>query len=258
MIPPIPVTDRERERRIRAYRSAASDNTDIDVRVLQGGPPLTDREYELFWATAFMILEAECAVAEGADGIVIDCTADPGFVEMTESLSVPVAGALRAGISRGMEMMETGGRFSIIALDEHWKRMITRQIRVSGYTDHLASIEVAGAPVYRPDHPNGLSTAESADVLDRLIRAGRAARKSGADAIVLGSTTIIDEVEPLWEVTGIPVIAPGIAALHQVEAALESGFVPDRQTFPEPVYRYGAILRKRLLKQTWRTDEQVF
>lgn len=231
---------------MRAYRSAASEGTDIDVRLLHGGPPLTDREYELFWATVFVILEAEAAAAEGVDGIVIDCSADPGYVELVESLSIPVAGALRAGIARATESIGDMAKFGVIALDENWKRMINRQIHSLGLANRLASIEVSGAHVYRPDHADGLSGIEADVVFARLLDAGRAARHAGCDAIVLGSTTIIDEVGPLQDVLGVPVIAPGIAALREVEAALENGRPSDRGSYPEPVYRYGEVMQEWL------------
>ncbi len=246
MIPPIPLTNHERDRRMHAYCSAASTGIDIDIRLLRGGPPLTDGEYELFWATAFVILEAEAAAAEGVDGIVIDCTTDPGYVELVERLSIPVVGALRSGISRATEIIGTTAKFAVIALDENWKRMIGRQIRSLGLVSRLSSIEVSGAHVYKPDHSDGLSSAEADDVFVRLLDAGLAARTAGCDAIILGSTTIIDEVEPLQEELDLPVIAPGIAALREVEAALENGRAPDRGSYPEPVYRYGEIMREWL------------
>jgi Asp/Glu/hydantoin racemase len=246
VIPPIPLTIHERERRMRAYQSSANEGTNIDVRLLRGGPPLTDREYELFWATVFIILEAEAAADEGVDGIVIDCTTDPGFVEVVESLSIPVAGALRSGIARATDSINNRAKFGVIALDENWKRMIAHQIQSLGKANRLASIEVAGAHIYRPDHVDGLSSIEADEVFVHLLDAGRLARDSGSDAIVLGSTTIIDEVGRLQEVLGVPVIAPGIAALHDVEAALESGQPADRGSWPEPVYRYGEVM------QEWR------
>lgn len=246
VIPPIPVTDHEQNRRTHAYQLAAREGTTIDVRRLQGGPPLSDREYELFWATVFVILEAEAAASEGVDGIIIDCTTDPGLVELIECLSIPVAGALRSGIDRAIELIGNTAKFGMIALDADWKRMINRQIHLLGKANRLSSIEVSGAHVYKPDHKNGLSSIEADEVFKHLLDAGYAARDSGCEAIVLGSTTIIDEVEPLQEALGIQVIAPGIAALREIEAAIENGYHTDRDSFPEPIYRYGSVMQKWL------------
>ncbi len=229
-----------------AYQSAATEGTVIEVRLLQGGPPLTDREYEIFWATVFVILEGEAAAAEGVDGIVIDCTTDPGYVELMESLSIPVAGALRSGIDKAIDLIGNTAKFGMIALDANWKRMIARQIHLLGKANSLSSIEVSGTHVYQPDHLKGLSSIESDDIFAHLLDAGRSARNQGCEAIVLGSTTIIAEVEPLQEALGVPVIAPGIAALREIEAAIKKGYHTDRVSFPEPIYRYGRVMQKWL------------
>lgn len=291
VIPPIPLTDHERERRLVAYQVAAGPDSVIEVRQLAGGPPLTDREYELFWATAYMILEAEQAERDGADGVLIDCTTDPGLVEMSQSVSVPVVGALEAGLRAvgailsggapptdlpapivdgdtdgpsqvgtaraGSDNVESAGpdreldprraRFGLIALDEHWQRMIGTRIAQYRWGEGLVGVEVAGAHVYRPDHAGGLDASESQEMLDRIASAGRRLVEKGASAILLGSTTIIAEREPTETALGVPVIAPGIAALARLEAILDGREPSPVGNFPRPVFRYGDVVRGRLV-----------
>jgi allantoin racemase len=243
VIPPIPVTDFERKRRALQYQAHAAEGVTVDVRLLKGGPALTDREYELFWSTGFMILEAEMAAREGAAAIVIDCTADPGIVPITEAVDIPVVGALRAGLHLSLQL---GSRFSILSLDGDWARMIGDQLQVYGLRDRAASIETVGTHVYSPKRGRVMNKAESGKFYQGLLKAGRQAAAAGADSIILGSTTIIEGVAELQKDVGIPVIAPGIAALKTAELMLAMGIRPSRHAYPSPVIPYGREIAKLL------------
>lgn len=243
VIPPVRVTDYERERRRLQYQAHAAAGITVDVRLLRGGPPLTDREYELFWSTGFMILEAEMAAREGAKAIVIDCTADPGFVQIAEAVDIPVVGALKASLHLALQL---GRKFSILALDGQWARMIEDQIQVYGLKGHAASIEVVGTHVYKPLRGRVMNKAESGRFDLKLLKAGRQAVAAGADSIVLGSTTIIEGIAELEKDLGIPVIAPGVAALKTAELMLAMRIRPSRHSYPSPAIPYGGDMAKLL------------
>jgi len=237
VLPPIPVLEFERARRQNQYEKFAAPGTSVDVRILKGGPELTDREYELFWSTGFMILEAEQAASEGVDGILIDCTADPGIEQIAEAVDVPVVGALSAGAHLALQV---GRKFSVLALDAQWERMVGSRLRDYGLTGHLASIETVGKHVYQPARGRDMAEGEASAFFDLLRAAGEKAVAAGADSIILGSTTIIDSIAELENTLRIPVIAPGIAALKTLEMMIELGIRQSRRAFPKPAIAYGA------------------
>ena len=237
VLPPIPVLEFERLRRQKQYERFAGQGISVDVRLLKGGPELTDREYELFWSTGFMILEAERAAEEGAAGILIDCTADPGIEQISEAVDVPVVGALAAAAHLALQV---GRKFSVLALDTQWVRMVESRLRGYGLAEHTASVESVGKHVYQPSKGRNMAGDEAAGFFALLKAAGERAVAAGADSVILGSTTIIDGVDELERALGIPVIAPGIAALKTLELMMESGLKPSRRAFPKPAIAYGA------------------
>lgn len=245
IIPPIRVEQFERERRQKQYESFATPGTLIDIRVLKGGPPLTDREYELLWTSMFMVIEAEIAAEEGASAIVLDCTADPALEEISEAVDVPVVGALAAGVFAALQLSR---RFSVLALDSDWARMISSRLHDYGLEKRLSTVEVVGTHVYQPSRGRNMDKAEGDDFYKRLLSAGTHAVDAGADSIVLGSTTIIDGREQLEADLGVPVVAPGPAALRTAEFLADLGFRPSRRSYPRPNYTFGREMRAMLEK----------
>lgn len=217
-IPPIPIPEAEVERRRARYQAFASPGTTVRVRPLRGGPPLTDTEAELSEAAGFMLSEAAAAAAEGADGILVDCTADDIAARIAALTGLPTVGALAAGARLALSL---GMRVSLLALDDAWAAML--RPRLEAYAPgRIASVESVGAHVYTlraPEDPE----AERRRFFSLLEAAGRSATVSGADVVILGSTTVTDGLEALRSLLGVPVVAPGIAALAELEAAIDAG-----------------------------------
>ncbi len=243
VLPPIPVESYERERRRLQYQGHAGPGISVDVRLLRGGPPLTDREYEVFWSTGYMILEAEIAQQEGAGAIVIDCTIDPGLTQIAEAVDIPVVGALQASVHLALQL---GRSFSVLALDGHWARMIDTTLNSYGLRGQKASTEIVGTHVYQPRRGRVMNRSESESFYRKLRDAGGRAVEAGAESIILGSTTIIEDVARLEKALGIPVIPPGIAALKTAELMLGMGLRLSRKAFPAPAIAYGEQMRKIL------------
>lgn len=246
IIPPIPLNSYEQNRRLGRYKLQAGSGVTVDVRQLQGGPLLTDSEYDLFWSSVFMVLEAEAVEREGFDAVVIDCTADSGITEMRQSLSIPVVGALEAGIEEAVNE-NPKEKISILALDDDWKRMIIRQLAVYNLLGSISSVECVGIHVYHPENEKGMDHTESRNFFQNLCRAGDAAIAAGAGVVVLGSTTVIAERDELEKYLGIRVVDPGAAALRKAEVLIDKKCLEDEYVRKkEKEIRYGDVIRKKL------------
>lgn len=235
IIPPVPLTKTELERRRKQYKLFASLETEVEIRLLPGGPPLTDSEYDQLWATGYMVAEAERAEEGGADAVVIDCTSDPGIVEMQQSLNIPVIGSLKASI---MTALQIGRTFSVLALDEIWAGMIHRKVEQYKLGNHLSSVEIVGTYVYNPDRGRDMNDDEFNSFLIELFKAAEKAVEGGADSVILGSTTVINGWKELERHLQVPVIAPGIAALKTAEMILSLGLQTSRKAYPEVTRRW--------------------
>ncbi len=235
VIPPIPLTETEFIRRKNQYELYSDPDFKIEIRNLKGGPALTDSEYDLLWAKGFMVAEAELAEKEGADAVLVDCTTDPGLVEMQQSLNIPVTGALKSSV---MIALQAGRTFSILALDKIWAGMIERKINEYKLGNHLSSIEVVGTHVYNPDRKGTMDDSEFKSFFKRLSAAGEKALHAGADSVILGSTTIIRGWKELEQHLAVPVIAPGPAALKTAEIILSLGIATSRKAYPKITKRW--------------------
>ncbi|MBL7006493.1 MAG: aspartate/glutamate racemase family protein [Spirochaetia bacterium] len=250
IIPPIPLTLHEHNRRFERYQIQAGAEVEVDIRQLKGGPLLTDSEYDLFWASVYMILEAEEAEREGFDAVIIDCTADSGIAEMRQSVSIPVVGALEAGLEEAFNG-NSEEKVSILALDDDWKRMITRQLAIYNLLHMICSVECVGLHVYHPDKEKGkgkgLDKMESRIFFQKLCRAGEAAKAAGAGVVILGSTTVIAEREELEKYLGIRVVDPGAAALRKAKCLLKGNRLKKEFAAKKmKKMRYGEVIRKKL------------
>lgn len=222
VIPPIPLTETELHRREKQYWQYSDPGFEIEIRMLKGGPPLTDSEEDLLLASRFIIEEAVLSEKEGSDAIVIDCTTDPGIREMEQSLNIPIAGSLKSSI---MLALTLGRTYSILALDDTWAGMIGQRVDKYNLGKYLTSIETVGTHVYNPDRKRDMNETEYQSFFEQLLKSGRQAIKSGAETIILGSTTVIRGWKELEAQLKIPVIAPGIAALKEAEKMISSTIV---------------------------------
>ncbi len=219
IIPPIPLTTFELERRKDQYTLYAGTNIEIDIRILKGGPLLTDSEEDLFIASKFMIAEAVLSEKEGTDAIVIDCTTDPGMLEMEKLLTIPITGSLKHGI---LWSKQRANNYSVLALDNIWAKMISNKINEYKMIDNLISVESVGMHIYNPNHKETMNESEFQTFFSKLLEAGNRAVKKGANSLILGSTTVIKGWKELEQELGIPVTAPGIAALKAAERMISN------------------------------------
>jgi Asp/Glu/hydantoin racemase len=214
IIPPIPLTEAEFKRRKNQYTLYSSTDIEIEIRMLKGGPLLTDNEKDLCLAGKYMIEEALLSEKEGSNAVIIDCTTDPGILMMEKLLNIPVLGSLRSGIQIALKNEKA---FSVLALDRSWAEMINKKINEYNMTENLVSIETVGMHIYNPGRNGDMSNHEFRKFFLQLQKAGEQAIEKGAGSLILGSTTIIRGWKELENELGVSVIAPGIAALKDAE-----------------------------------------
>ncbi len=167
---------------------------EITVAGLAEGPPgiTTQRE-----ADSVVIPLVEWVTREDADAFVIACFSDPGLYAVREAAGGrPVMGIAEWGILRALTL---GERFGIVALSPTSVRRQQRLVRQMGLADRYAGSCAV--------HASAADTAE-AGIRARLIDAGHALVRTGADAVVLGCAGMASHRAAIEDAIGAPVVEP--------------------------------------------------
>ena len=146
-----------------------------------------------------------------AGGFVIACFSDPGLAELRAASARPVFGIAESAYRTAAK---GPGRFGIISIV---------QASVDRHRRYLEGMGLLGA--LAGDRPVEMSVEaladDSAASLARLTDVGKAiVEEDGADALVLGCTSMAPFTDDLSAVLGVPVIEPSQAAVTEAIAAL--------------------------------------
>lgn len=149
------------------------------------------------------------AVADGVDGIVINCFMDPGLEPAREISSVPVAGPAQSAMTLALNL---GDRFSVILPSASGAPIVRRQARAYVGVDRLASVRSVDMPVEELGDAGCLVDALTAE-------AERAIGDDGAEVVILGCTGMsyaTDVVRERLGGSGVPVLDPTLCAVGAV------------------------------------------
>ena len=183
------------------------------------------------------ILEVgQLAQDEGFAAVCIDTMSDSGVAALRSVLDIPVIGPGRASMLTAMLL---GSRFSVVTMWKHWFHLYEKTIGDLGIHSHVASIRSIDVA---PDNQALLSGKEK-DIFPLLRAEAEAAiTEDGAEAILLGSTTMHQAHAYLCETLDVPVINPGPLTYKLVEAMLGLGLSHSRAAYPKsPVPRTEMI-----------------
>ncbi len=211
IIPPIRVTDRDRQRRLRRFGERAAAETTIDVCELPDGPPMLYTRYDLHVCDKAVLRAGLHTSPELFDAILIDCTFDPAVDAIRAQTGLPTFGPMRTTLSLVSLVAPT---FAIIAALDCHVEPLRALVHAYGYSQALTCVGSLGATYpSREDYPAALC--------EHIALA----RDAGAHAIILGSTTmgLTAELAPI--ATQIPVFLPGLVTLGVMESMWRDGLL---------------------------------
>jgi allantoin racemase len=233
-IMPLPITDRDLERRRNERRRVAANGTQVDLANLKTGPALHGPfRYEMLLSDFMVYLEAEKADEEGYDAVMTDCTEDGPLGALRERLRIPVIGPLEASMHLAVMLGKT---FSILALRGHEEPLFREQAREAGLAERLVSVrEVA---VNFPE----LEEFGDEPLRRDLLREGRLAIESDhADVLILGCTSFIGVEDYLMRELDVPVLQPGNVAIKMAEVLYSLHLTQSKTAYPHGKEQYAQI-----------------
>lgn len=212
---------------LNAYKEPA---TQISVENLGTGPESLEFAYDKAFAELPTVQEAEKAEAEGFDGVIIYCFADPGLAAAREKLSIPVVGLCETSIHLASQL---GSRFSILLAGSERmfgnKRIVVfKRLKEYEFEHKCASIRPLNVPVL------DLEAQHEAKVSRLLAEAKAAIEEDGADTIVLGCGGILHIGEDVSKALNAPVVIPALAALKTCELLLQMSLLQSKRCYPMP------------------------
>ncbi|MCV2219538.1 aspartate/glutamate racemase family protein [Thauera sp. Sel9] len=229
MIFPVPMSEATRPL-VESQLPPGVRRPDIDVEFVGAGRTMTlaDSYYDLAIMEMAVIEAGMRAQDEGFDAVCINTVSDSGLAALRARLSIPV---LAPGQSSFHLASMLGHRFSILTMWPRWFPLYRKTLKEYGLESRLASIRSIDV---RPD-TEALLTGKEEVVFARLeAEARKAIEQDGADAIVLGSTTMHQSHAWLAERLPVPVLNPGVVAYKLCELFLDLGLAHSKVAYPAP------------------------
>jgi len=218
----------EMERRRAILQSHAFPGTTVDVADADSGPESIESIYEEYLSIPATVERAVQAQAEGYDGILLGCYADPGIDALREMLTIPVAGPFESSCFTAMTL---GHRFSILTVTPDMCPVLAAEFEAKGG----AGRKLAGVRAIDLDI---LSLRDDPDLLkERLFAAAeQSIRTDGADTLVLGciSLAFAGMDRALEDAFGVPCVNPILTALKQCEGCVSMGLSHSKRAFALP------------------------
>lgn len=172
-----------------------------------GAPYIADEA--TYVVGAYAALDAWEAVAKESgpkpSAVLIGCFGDPGLLALRETCGVPVTGLAEAAFTEAAAY----GRFAVVTGGERWKPMLERLAHMLGHSATLAGIHTVT--------PTGLQLAADPAAAHALLAQAcvEAARKWGAQAVVLGGAGLAGMAAQIQGQVGVPLIDSVAAGARQ-------------------------------------------
>ena len=193
----------------------------------------------LSFAVPELVRNALEAEAQGVEGIMVDCMADPGVEVLRESVAIPVLGPGHTSMHVAALL---GRRFSLLVTTDFSSRYFIEHARRAGLDSRLASCRTVDIA------PEQLQ----ADADGTLKALGRAAEVAvagdGADTLILCCTGFAPFSARLRQKLAsmklsVPLVDPFAVTINALAMLIHSGLSQSRVAFPDT--GFGARHRDR-------------
>ena len=212
-----------------AIEKIGGPGTRIVIRIPQGQPTSIASAYENVIAMPGVLTEAQAAEAEGADAVVINCTADTGIEVVRELLSIPVVAVSEGAFHLAAQLSE---RFSVLTFTARIAPRFRAMASKWGMAGRLRSVRSVEIPLRGIGNYSELATA-----LARMAK--RCVDDDDAHLIILGCTEFemaAGATADLLESEGIhvPLLKPFEIGLRQAESLVAMGLTQSPLSYPRP------------------------
>jgi len=202
------------------------------------GAALGDSYHDMLLMDWTVFQAGVSAEAEGYAGVLIDTVSDSGMAALRSRLTIPVVGPGQAAFHMAMAL---GKRFTILTMWDEWFPLYEKTLTEYGLWERVASLRSIST---RPDVTELLAGKEEIIFGKLKAEAEAAIAEDGADAIVLGSTTMHQSAAFLAGALPVPVINPGQVGWKTLEMMLDLGLNHSKKAYPAPEVGKDMDIRK--------------
>ena len=215
IISPIKIDEADLRRRRIRYGEHAGENTEIEAFNLPEGPTNLSTPGDILFCEHAVFQEGMRTEGKDFDAILIDCVFDPALFALREQCPVPTFGPMLATLPL---VLLVANKFSFVARAERQTLWLAELAKKYGYQDKMVSARALNISYQESRKPKIFDES----MVEQL---NKAVTEDGAEAIVMGSTTmaLADKVSQAAE--GAPLFLPGMVALRAMEGLWSDGLI---------------------------------
>lgn len=215
IISPIKIDEADLRRRQIRYTEHAGTDTRIQVFNLEEGPTTLDTPGDLLFCEHAVFLEGMQTNPDDFEAILIDCVFDPALEALREQAPIATFGPMLTTLPL---VGIVASRFSYIARAERQTQWLAEIAEKYGFGDQLASSRALGISYQESRKPKVFD-----DAMSRQLK--EAINDDGAEAVVMGSTTMALSDKVKKSAGTVPLFLPGMVALRAMEHLWSDGLL---------------------------------
>ena len=225
----VPATGKLDETRIRAIQAAGSPRTEIQIRMPQDAPTSISSRFEDAIAVQGVLTQVIAAENEGADAVVVNCTADTAVQAAREAVRIPVIGVSEASFHLASQLSD---RFALLTFAERIAPRFRSMARAWGLAHRLVAVRSIETPLEE--------VTPSEELVEDLVSEIRSTvKEDGAHLVILGCTDFELSAESVAarlrdEGLDVPLVKPFQTGVHLAESLVAMGISHSKLTYPLP------------------------